>query len=145
MRSTRRVKDGEERRENNIPGSAGRESWRWARSARAQCTRGAEGGRRCSTWCREGGLSSTPTTWCLGGPYRRTWPGVARAPAAFVAYRPTARREVRQQVAGRRSFPRDKWSYHGAWLWFDFWLSSLRGAKNPIEARMWTCQTAAMY
>ena len=62
----------------HIPGSSARAAWRPARSRPAQCTTAAAGAPRCSSTCRGGCWSSTPSSSCPGAPCRCTWPAAAR-------------------------------------------------------------------
>lgn len=78
------------REAEDVPESCRRALWPPARSGPAQCMTAAEGARRCSSTCRGGCSSSTPSSSCPGVPCRRTWPGAARALAGCGACRPVA-------------------------------------------------------
>lgn len=72
-------KKASKEQQNDPPESSARESWPPARSRPAKCRPPMAGGRRCSSMCRAGYWSSTPSSWCLGGRCRYTWPAAVRA------------------------------------------------------------------
>lgn len=62
----------------DIRESSGRALSLPARSLPAQCMTAVAGARRCSSMCRGGCWSSTPSSSCRGVPCRHTWPGAAQ-------------------------------------------------------------------
>jgi hypothetical protein len=92
-------------RDGCIPGSSERAAWRPARSRPAQCTTAAAGGPRCSSTCRGGCWSSTPSSSCPGAPCRCTWLAAARALVGCGVCRPVGVR-VRVLVSAGREWGR---------------------------------------
>lgn len=85
----RKVSDGHGvSQTKNIPESSRRGPWLPVRSRPVRDRITAEGGRRCSSTCRGGCWSSTPSSSCRGAPCRCTWPGAAQALVGFVVCRP---------------------------------------------------------
>jgi hypothetical protein len=72
----------------HVRGSCERALWQQAHFLPVPGMRGAEDAQRCSNTCRDRCWTSTPSWSCPDGPFRRTWPGAARAPAECGVCRP---------------------------------------------------------